>query len=355
MSGQRVIKLLGFYVLQADEIGVKLNMGKFAGAVGPGPGWASPLLQQVLKTTSSLQTIDLPDQKIVLSGNIAITISGNLNFRVADPQKAILTVENYRYTVQQFALTTISDVLSSKSIEEVRTEKMAIAQEIEDIVAETSAGWGLSDVDIRLTDARLEESLMRAMMRETEAQKEARASEIRAEADKSVAMSYAEAANTLNRSPGALTLRVLQSLTDLSNEKSTIVVPVPWDLLGGIKEPKDTTAAVPEPREAASAQPVDDPSKTVPEPRVAVSSQPVDDPSKTVPVATAATVAADEFPYCKLEYQSHRTLAVCPQCETKYNVTEIQGDMRYDKRADVPGLQIQCKRCPTVFTLPGSE
>ena len=92
MSTQRVIKLFGFYTLRADEIGVKLSFGKYAGRVDPGPGFGIPIVDQILKTKSSLQTIDLPDQQIVLSGNIAITISGNLNFRVAEPEKALLQV-----------------------------------------------------------------------------------------------------------------------------------------------------------------------------------------------------------------------------------------------------------------------
>jgi hypothetical protein len=334
MSGQRVLKFLGFYVLQADEIGVRLSTGQYAGVANPGPGFALPILQQVIKTKSSLQTIDLPDQQIVLSGNIAITISGSLNFRVVDPEKAILRVNDYRYTVQQFALTTISDVLSTKTIEEVRTTKQAIAQEIEDIVADTATKWGLEDIDIRLTDARLDDSLLRAMMRETEAEKEARASQIRAAADREVARSYAEAAETLAGAPGAMTLRILQTLTDLSNDKSTIVLPLPWDLLsevaGRLKTPSpEADVATPE-MQAEDLQP-----------------QGAEDVSEPA--------AESEAPLCRLEYQPHRTLAVCPGCDAKYNVTDVQGDMRYDKRPDIPGLQIQCKRCLTVFTLPGSE
>ncbi len=338
MTKQRVLKFFGFYVLQADEIGVRLTTGKYQGIANPGPGFGWPILQQVIKTKSSLQTIDLPDQQIVLSGNIAITISGSLNFRVADPEKALLQVSDYNYTVQQFALTTISDVLSTKTIEEVRTTKASISQEIEDIVAETAATWGLEDIDIRLTDARLDDSLLRAMMRETEAEKEARASQIRAAADRDVARSYADAAKTLASSPGAMTLRILQGLSDLSNDKSTVVLPLPWDLLsemaGKLKAPSpEVNVAVP----AVQAE-------TVQQPSSEEVSQPTSDP-----------VSDPEAPLCKLEYQAHRTLAVCPECDSKYNVTDVMGDMRYDKRPDIPGLQIQCKRCLTVFTLPGSE
>ncbi|MDP7015612.1 MAG: SPFH domain-containing protein [Pirellulaceae bacterium] len=225
---------MGIYVLQADEIGVRLTLGKFDKAVGPGLGFTSPILQRVKKTKSSLQTIDLPDQQIVLHGNIAVTISGNLNFRVSDPELSLLRVDNYRYTVQQFAMTTISDVLGTKTIEDVRGKKAIIANEIEVIVAETAANWGLADVDIRLTDARLDESLMRAMMRETEAVKEARAAQIRADGDRAVAEAFSAAASTLADSPGAMTLRILQTLSDLSNSKSTVVVPIPIDILSAL-------------------------------------------------------------------------------------------------------------------------
>jgi hypothetical protein len=338
MSKTRVLKFLGFYVLQADEIGVRLTTGRYQGIANPGPGFAWPILQQVIKTKSSLQTIDLPDQQIVLSGNIAITISGSLNFRVADPEKALLRVDNYSHTVQQFALTTISDVLSTKTIEEVRTSKKTIAQEIEDIVAETASTWGLEGVDIRLTDARLDDSLLRAMMRETEAEKEAKASKIRAAADRDVARSYADAAETLAGSPGAMTLRILQTLGDLSNDKSTVVLPLPWDLLsevvGRLRTPNSVVGGA---APAVQAQ-------TGPPPSTEGVSQPA-----------GKSVGNPEAPLCKLEYQAHRTLAVCPECDSKYNVTDVMGDMRYDKRPDILGLQIQCKRCLAVFTLPGSE
>jgi hypothetical protein len=286
-------------------------------------------MSQVIKTKTSLQTIDLPDQQIVLSGNIAITISGNLNFRVSDPSKALLQVSNYSYSVQQLALTTISDVLGTKTIEEVRTDKTRIADEIEAIVAVKADSWGLSDVDIRLTDARVDESLLRAMMRETEAIKEANASKIRAEADEKVAVSFARAAEVLSASPGALTLRVLQTLGDLSNQKSTIVVPLPWDLLAGSggsglgKLLQDGAVA---------------PASETPSPTVSPAAAPDDSP-----------------PLCKLDYQQDRTIAVCPKCAAQYNVTEVLGNMRYDQMTDVPGVQIKCKRCETVFTLPGSE
>ncbi len=245
-----------------------------------------------------------------------------------------MRVNDYRYTVQQFAMTTISDVLSAKSIEEVRTAKTAIAQEIEDIVAEKAAAWGLDEIDIRLTDARLDDSLLRAMMRETEAEKEARASQIRASADRDVAHSYAEAAKTLAESPGAMTLRILQSLTDLSNDKSTIVLPLPWELLGSI---------------AQSSQPIGPQQQTTPLEVDVDLEPPASEPDD------GETSKEQEAPLCKLEYQAHRTLAICPDCGSKYNVTDVLGDMRYDKRADIPGVQIQCKRCLSIFTLPGSE
>lgn len=236
MSHESVTSVLGFYVLDQDEIGVLLFAGRYSRLVTPGPGFMIPILQEIKKTKASLQTIDLPNQQIVLSGNIAVTISGSLNFRVTDPGKAILEVSDYEYSVRQLALTTISDVLGTKTIEEIRTAKAAISNEVEAIISETSVEWGLSDVDIRMTDARLDESLLRAMMRETEAQKEANAIIIKAEADKKVAKIFAEAARDLADSPGAMTLRVLQAMNDLSNSKSTVVIPIPIDLMSGIKD-----------------------------------------------------------------------------------------------------------------------
>ncbi len=231
MTKKNVFKLFGFFTLRQDETGVVLTLGKFSRQVQPGLSFAVPFLQQAQKTMSSLQTIDLPDQQIVLAGNVSVTISGNLNFRVENASKALLEVSDYSYTVQRLALTTIADVLGTKTIEEVRTSKVAIADEIETIVAERAREWGLADVDIRLTDARMDEGLLRAMMRETEAHKEAAAIKIKADGDLKVAQKFAAAAKILADAPGAMTLRVLQTVSDVSSDKSTIIVPLPIDLL----------------------------------------------------------------------------------------------------------------------------
>lgn len=309
MSSQSVITAFGFYVLSQDEIGVCMTLGKYSGIVRPGPGWIFPMLQSILKTKGSLQTIDLPDQQIVLSGNIAVTISGSLNYRVTDPGKALLEVRDYGYSIRQLSLTTISDVLGTKTIEQVRTDKVKIADEIEKIVSIKVAEWGLSDVDIRLTDARLDESLLRAMMRETEARKEAKAIEIKAAADKTVAKTFVDAARTLASAPGAMTLRVLQTLSDVSNDKSTVIIPLPVDILnklGGDGAALGNGAAA-----AESGGP---------------------------PTAHAMVKAGV-------------VTASCPFCRKTYNVGDILGKEQYDIRPDIPGQQVKCRSCGKEFTL----
>lgn len=316
MARRSVITVLGFYVLQQDEIGVRLSLGKYSGEVHPGLGFAIPLIQKIYKTQSSLQTIDLPEQQIVLNGNISVSISGNLNFRVASPAKALLEVSNYRYTIQQLAMTTISDVLGTKTIEDVRNEKVKIANEVEAIVSRSARDWGLANVDIRLTDARLDDGLQRAMMRETEAEKEANAIKIKAESDKYVSQIFADAATTLAGSPGAMTLRVLQTLSDVSNDKSTVVIPVPVDML-------------------TRAQPV----VGVPTPDAASEKQSI---SPHVP----------EYPVAEIQTRGEKTIAICPSCQAKFNVSSILNDKSFDQDLEVPGVQLKCKRCETMFTVP---
>ncbi|MAT39591.1 MAG: hypothetical protein CL946_08295 [Ectothiorhodospiraceae bacterium] len=318
MAGQGVITVFGLFVLRQDEVGVRLTLGRFSGVVQPGLGFNVPIIHKVIKTKSSLQTIDLPEQQIVLSGNISVIISGNLNFRVKAPDRALLAVDNYRYSIQQLALTTIADVLGSKTIEEVRGAKLKIAEEIEAIVSRTASNWGLADVDIRLTDARMDEGLQRAMMRETEARKEANAIKIKAESDKYVAGIFAEAADSLAKSPGAMTLRVLQTLSDVSNDKTTIVVPVPIDLL---------TRQSPSPVDISSAT-----SATSESPELLVN----------VP----------DVPMGKIKIRGDKAVAVCPACNARYDVTAILGESKVDAAPEIPGQQIQCKRCGQIFTLP---
>ncbi|HBN75178.1 MAG TPA: hypothetical protein DD473_05045 [Planctomycetaceae bacterium] len=319
MSASNVITVLGLYVIKQDEIGVRLTLGQFSGMVTPGLGFAIPFVQQIMKTKRSLQTIDLPEQQIVLNGNISVKISGNLNFRVADPEKALLEVSNYRYTMQQMALTTIADVLGTKTIEDVRNEKMKIAAEVETIIARNAADWGLRDVDIRLTDAQLDASLQRAMMRETEAQKEANSIKIKAESDRYVAQIFADAADTLGKSPGAMTLRVLQTLSDVSNDKTTVVIPVPIDML---------TRHQPGHQSQTSSD------------------------SSTSNINKQEVSTSSIYPIAELRLSSGRTITHCPNCKAKYNVTDILGSDQYDLDPKTPGQQIRCKKCEVTFTLP---
>ncbi len=311
MNAQPVYGLLGFFTLKQNEIGVKLTLGKFSGYAKPGLGFAFPLFQKVYKTVSSLQTIDLPDQQIVLSGNISVTISGNLNFRVVDPQRALLKVSNYSHTMGQLALTTISDILGTKTIEEVRTSKNQIADEIEAEIEEKAGDWGLADIDIRLTDAQMDESLLRAMMRETEAEKEASAIRIKAEADRHVATLFSDAARTLAASPGAMTLRVMQTLSDVSNDKSTVIMPIPIDLLNALGGGKGLAGLT----DAIVAPPTPEESKLVLRP-------------------------------------GGELIATCPYCDMQYNVGEIVGKAEYDDDPNAPGQQVNCESCGRLFTLP---
>jgi regulator of protease activity HflC (stomatin/prohibitin superfamily) len=314
-----VISFFGFYTINQDETGVKLTLGNFSGHVRPGLGFMIPIIQTVLKTKASIQTIDLPDQKIVLNGNISVKISGSVNYKVSNSKRAILEVDNYEYSLKQLAMTTISDVLGTKTIEEVRGRKQQIAQEIEDIIATTSSKWGLTDVDIRLTDAEMDDSLLRAMMRETEAEKEANAILIKAKSDKAVAQTFAEAAEILSHSPGAMTLRILQTLSDMSNSKSTVVVPIPTDFLSAIGMGGGQMALAGVPQE----------------------------------VETAATEAPPSLPSSVDPYKNEAGIykANCPYCSERYTVDKVVNNYKFDQDPNTPGIQLTCKKCFKLFTL----
>ncbi|MBU2713969.1 SPFH domain-containing protein [Zooshikella harenae] len=295
-----VITFLGFYVVNQDELGVRLTLGKFSGHVSPGLGFCIPILQKIYTTKSSIQTIDLPNQQVVLNGNVSVTISGTVHFRVVDSQQALLEVVDYQQSIKQLALTTISDVIGTKTIEEVRGQKAAIAGEIEDVIRVTTKKWGLGDIDIRLTDASMESNLLRAMMRETEAQKEATAQRIKAESDQVTADIFCKAARLLASSPGAMTLRILQTLSDISSDKSTVVVPIPIDLLSG---------------------------------------------------SSGTTVYNDIVPVADIECINNQIFCYCPSCEQRFNISEVAKNERYDKDPDLPGIQLSCTKCKTLFTV----
>lgn len=310
-----VITLFGFYTLNQDETGVLLTLGNFSNTLTPGLGFAIPIIQTVKKTKSSIQTIDLPDQKIVLSGNISVKISGNVNYKVTNAKRAILEVGNYEYSLRQLAMTTISDVLGTKRIEEIRSKKSKIADEIEKIVATTAAKWGLSEVDIRLTDAEMDDKLLRAMMRETEAEKEASAIKIKAQADEDVARIFASAAQQLADSPGAMTLRILQTLSDMSNSKSTVVVPIPIELLSGLGLGSSGKHKKGHCKEHT------------------------------------ASSKSDMPPIAKVFEKEDGMRANCPHCHAHYKVNNVMGNYKFDQDDSIPGIQLKCKKCSEIFTL----
>ena len=322
-----VLTFFGLYTLKADELGIALTLGKYTGDVTPGLGFAIPIIQSVIKTKASVQTLDLPDQKIVLSGNISVKISGSVNFRVRNAKRAILGVDDYTYSLRQLALTTISDVLGIKTIEEIRANKRSIADEIEQIVAKSASEWGLANVDIRLTDAEMDDKLMRAMMRETEAEKEASAIEIKAKADQNVASIFAQAASQLAGSPGAMTLRILQTLSDLSNSKSTVVIPLPIDLLSNITGGNRPNVNM------------DTDSTSTMSFNQLGSNLNQDTASNTTRISKVYSVES-------------KSKANCPHCGKIYKVDNVlENKTRFDRDAEMPGLQLKCKVCEKLFTL----
>jgi len=214
------------------ERGVVLTMGRYTGLRQPGWTVIIPVFQNMEKVDLRVKAVDVPDQKVITRDNVSASINAVIYYKVADAAKAVLEVEDFRYAVSQLAQTTMRNIVGSADLDEVLSQRDKLSTRIQEIVDRETDEWGIRVENVELKDFFLPEDMERTIGKQAEAERERRSVIIKAEGEVAAAENIAKAATMLSAAPGALHLRTLQTLNDLSSDQSnTIVFATPIEVL----------------------------------------------------------------------------------------------------------------------------
>ena len=218
------------------ERGVKFTLGKFSGVMKPGLRIVVPLIQAWERVDMRVKAVDVPDQDCITKDNVSVRVNAVLYFKIADAKQAIISVENYFYATSQLSQTTMRDVVGEVSLDDLLNKRDALSKRIQQIVDKATDPWGIKVDSVDLKHIELPQDMKRMMAREAESEREKRAVIIKASGEAIAADNMAKAAKMLATAPGALHLRTLQSINDLSSDQSnTIVFAVPLEILKGFE------------------------------------------------------------------------------------------------------------------------
>lgn len=206
------------------ERGILFTMGKYSQTLNPGWKIILPIFQSLKKVDIRVKAVDVPDQEALTGDNIPVHINAVIYYKVLDPAKAILEIEHYNYATSQLAQTTMRNIVGEYKLDELLKDRHAIAEKIKEAVDLASDPWGIDVQAVELKDVILPENLKRTLAKVAEAEREKKAVIINSQGEVEAAANMAEAANTLATAPGALHLRTLQSINDLSSDQSNTTV-----------------------------------------------------------------------------------------------------------------------------------
>jgi regulator of protease activity HflC (stomatin/prohibitin superfamily) len=214
------------------ERGVKFTMGRYTGIMEPGWRIIIPIFQTYRNVDMRVKAVDIADQKAITRDNVSVTVNAVLYYKVLGPEKAIIEVENFYYAISQYAQTTMRNIVGEVTLDELLSSREKIADRIKEIIEKESEAWGLRVNNVELKDIFLAESMERTIAKQAEAEREKRAVIINSEGELAAAQNMADAAEKLSAIPGAMHLRTLQSINDISSDQSnTVVFTVPLEIL----------------------------------------------------------------------------------------------------------------------------
>ncbi|KAA1192009.1 slipin family protein [Pseudohalioglobus sediminis] len=233
-----VVALLAsmFRVLREYERGVIFMLGRFYKVKGPGLIIIVPVLQQMVRVDLRTIVMDVPTQDVISRDNVSVQVNAVIYFRVLDPEKAIIQVENYLEATSQLSQTTLRSVLGQHELDDMLAERERLNADIQDILDKQTSAWGIKVANVELKHVDLNETMVRAIAKQAEAERERRAKVIHAMGESEAAEKLAEAAQVLSHQDQAIQLRYLQTLVEIASDKSnTIVFPLPVDILAKLK------------------------------------------------------------------------------------------------------------------------
>ncbi|MBR0565636.1 slipin family protein [Azoarcus sp. L1K30] len=231
-------------ILREYERGVIFMLGRFWKVKGPGLVIVIPGIQQIVKVDLRVVTMDVPSQDVISRDNVSVKVNAIVFFRVVDAEKAIIQVENFLMATSQLAQTTLRAVLGKHELDEMLAERERLNLDVQQILDAQTDSWGIKVTNVEIKHIDLNENMIRAIARQAEAERERRAKVIHAEGERQAAEALKDAAEMLSREPAAMQLRYLQTLTQVAGDKSsTLVFPVPVDLIGKLFNVKDGKGA----------------------------------------------------------------------------------------------------------------
>ena len=219
-------------ILREYERGVVFMLGRFWSVKGPGLIIIIPILQEMMRVDLRTMVLDVPTQDVISRDNVSVKVNAVVYMRVVDPEKAIIQVENYFEATSQLAQTTLRSVLGQHELDDMLSEREKLSTNIQDILDQQTDGWGIKVTNVEMKQVDLDESMVRAIARQAEAERERRAKVIHAEGELQASAKLLESAKTLSKQSESMQLRYLQTLTEITSDKTnTIVFPLPMDLV----------------------------------------------------------------------------------------------------------------------------
>ena len=239
-----LIVLVVFFLVSAIKIlneyerGVIFRLGRVLGAPkGPGLIILIPIIDKMIKVSLRTVVLDVPPQDVITRDNISVKVNAVVYFRVIDPSKAIIAVENYLYATSQLSQTTLRSVLGQAELDELLSQREKINERLQEILDTHTEPWGIKVSNVEVKDVDLPQEMQRAIAKQAEAERERRSKVISAEGEYQAATKLADASDILSRNPMSLQLRYLQTLIEISSEKnSTVIFPIPIDFIKAFME-----------------------------------------------------------------------------------------------------------------------
>jgi len=226
-----ILFAMSIRILREYERGVVFTLGRFTGVKGPGLIIIIPFIQQVVRVDLRTIVLDVPTQDVISHDNVSVHVNAVVYFRVVDPEKAIIQVENFHMATSQLSQTTLRSVLGGHELDEMLSEREKLNTDIQDILDKQTDVWGIKISNVEIKHIDLDESMIRAIAKQAEAERERRAKVINSKGELEASKNLLEAAKIISQNPQAIQLRYLQTLNDISSDKTnTLVFPFPTEL-----------------------------------------------------------------------------------------------------------------------------
>ncbi len=239
-----VLFAMSVRVLREYERGVVFQLGRFWGVKGPGLIILIPVLQQMVRVDLRTVVLDVPKQDVISRDNVSVKVNAVLYFRVVDPERAIIQVANFLEATSQLAQTTLRSVLGKHELDDMLAERERLNIDIQQVLDAQTDAWGIKVANVEIKHVDLDESMIRAIARQAEAERERRAKVIHAEGELQASEKLMQAAQVLARQDGAMQLRYLQTLSTIASDKTaTIVFPLPVDMLSNLMKGGDVSSS----------------------------------------------------------------------------------------------------------------